>query len=458
MERFAVAGSDASARLYACPNVRTKVINVEADRQSPGFMRAPPETPYLFAMESAMDELACALHLDPLELRRRNDTMVETVTNRPYTSRSLVGCIDRGAEIFGWAARNPRPGSMCDGDDYVGWGFASAFYPAQVGPAQCRVTLGTDLRATVEVGTHEIGTGIRTVIAQTAADRLGLDVEDIDVHTGDSRLPPAPMSAGSNSTASVCSVVAKACEMLRERVAQSSVEAEGSPLFGSEVFTVRLEKKLAAAGPLTEPLGDAVRRAGRGRPIHQLASHTPHGVPPVVGPALVGRGKPVMMGGAQMKDRMQFAHGAHFVEVRIDRWTGQIRVPRMVGVFAAGRIMNPRTARSQLMGGQIWGLSAALLEAADVDQRTARYVNSDFAEYHIPVNADVGKIETILLEETDTLVNPLGIKGVGELGVTGVNAAIANAVYHATGVRIRRLPIRSGTILVDDPLSPPTPA
>lgn len=443
-ERFATAGSDSTARLYACPNVKTKVVNVEADRQAPGFMRAPPETPYLFALESAMDELAYKLRMDPLDLRRRNETAIETVTNKPYTSRSLLRCIDKGAEIFGWAERNPEPRSMATSDEFVGWGYATAFYPTQVGPAECRVTLLPDLCAKVEVGTHEIGTGIRTVVAQTVADLLGLELSAVEVCIGDSRLPAAPMSAGSNSTASVCTVVAKACEQLRVRMAETAVKARNSSLRGCEAAAVRLIAGNAVAGEKSEGLGDVVMRAGRGKPLVEKAVNSPHGAPPLIGPTLVRRGRPVLLGGSNLKDRMQFAFGAHFVEVRINRWTGQIRVPRMLGVFAAGRIMNPRTARAQLSGGQIWGLSSALHEATEIDRATARYVNQDLSEYHVPVAADIGDIQTIMLEETDHLVNPLGIKGVGELGVTGVNAAIANAVFHASGVRLRRLPIRPG--------------
>jgi xanthine dehydrogenase YagR molybdenum-binding subunit len=446
-ERFAAAGSEATARLYACPNVKAKVWNVRADRQSPGFMRAPPETPYLFAMESAMDELAYALEIDPVDLRRRNDTMVETVTNRPYTSRSLKACLDRAAEEFGWAQRDPRPRSMRDGDDLVGWGCATAFYPTQVGPAECRVLLAPDLKVTVEVGTHETGSGVCTVIAQTAADLLGLEPDAIEVQVGDSELPAAPMSAGSNSTASVCSTVAKACEGIRDRLARAAVGDKSSPLFGSESFNIHLADGHLVAGGIREPLGVAVRRAARGPRLIQRATHVPHGIPPAIGPALIRRGKPVMAGGSRLKDRMQFGHGAHFLEVRIDRWTGQIRVPRMVSAFAAGRIMNERTARGQFMGGQIWGISAALYEASEIDERTARYVNSDLAEYHIPVNADIGTIESILVHETDSLVNPLGIKGIGELGTTGANAAVANAVFHATGIRVRKLPIRCAALI-----------
>lgn len=484
-ERFATAGSDSTSRLYACANVRTLVHNVETDRQAPGFMRAPPEMPYLFAMESAMDELAYKLNLDPVELRRRNDTMVELATDRPYTSRSLVRCIEQGAELFGWAARNPAPRSMSEGDDLIGWGFASAFYPTQIGPADCRITLQpapeppATPHALVEVGTHEIGTGIRTVVAMTVADLLGLPMEAVEVRLGDSALPAAPLSAGSNSTATITSVLAKCCVEIREKLAKAAVKDRRSPLYARDPALVRLiggqaifTRDPGATAPTpgqvdamhpqqsrgqegdpamidtpSEPLGAALSRISRGKALVQKTTNTPHGAPSVIGPMLVRKGIALMVGGANLKDRMQFAHGAHFVEVRISRSTGTIRVPRVVGVFAGGRIMNPRTAYAQLQGGQVWGISSALEEATELDPMVGRYVNADLGEYHLPVCRDIGDITTVMVEEEDRMVNQLGVKGIGELGVTGLAAAVANAVFHATGERFRTLPIRLNHVL-----------
>ena len=263
MDRFALAGSESTARLYACPNVRTLVKNTEADRQTPGFMRAPPEVPYMFALESAMDELAEKLGIDPLDLRRRNDTKVETVTNKPYTSRSLLECIDAGAKAFGWDKRDPRPGSMRDGDDLIGYGYATATYPTQIGPADCRVTLLPDARAIVEVGTHEIGTGIRTVVAMTAADILGLEVDAIEPRVGDSDLPAATLSAGSNSTASVCTVVAQACQEIAAQVARLAGRDRPSPPHGQAAADVLLRPDRLAAVPTGGERLDHRVEAGR---------------------------------------------------------------------------------------------------------------------------------------------------------------------------------------------------
>jgi xanthine dehydrogenase YagR molybdenum-binding subunit len=439
-DRYAVVGIESSTRMYACPNIRAKAWNVSADRQTPGFMRAPPETPYLFALESAIDELAYALEIDPVELRRINDTHCDPIHGVPFTSRSLVPCLEEASQAFGWSQRTAAPGSMRDGNWLVGWGCASAAYPTKQGPAAARITLRPDATALVEVGSHEIGTGAYTVIAQTAAEGLGIPLAQIQVSLGDSRLPPAPLAAGSSNTASVCNVVAKACNKVRMRLALSAAGARDSVFHGREPAGLRLHSgELRSADGASEPVERAIARVGE---ICEYAENTPHGVPPIIGiKLLIARGMPVIAGGG-LKDRAQYAFGAHFVEVRVHRYTGEIRVPRAVGAFAAGRILNPRTAKSQLMGGQIWGISAALHEATEIDRERARYYNPDLAEYLIPVNADVRDIQTIMLPERDELVNALGIKGLGELGTVGMNAAVANAVFHATGRRIRKLPIR----------------
>jgi xanthine dehydrogenase YagR molybdenum-binding subunit len=404
---YKVAGIDASTRLYGCPNVDSNVTIVHADRNTPGFMRAPPEIPYLFALESAMDELAYKLDMDPVALRRANDTMKEPIKGLPYTSRSLMPCFDAAGEKFGWSRRSPAPGSMREGEWLIGWGCASTMYPTQVGPAAARVTMSPSGAVRVQTASHEIGNGIYTAVALTVADVLHIPLDRIEVQLGDSHFPPAPVAGGSNSTASVCNVVAKACREIKAKLA------------GAE------------------------RPAGA---IEAYAENVPHGLPPDSIKGLY-QGHSALAGGAKLKDRIQFAFGAQFVEVRVHMLTREVRVPRLVGAYAAGRIVNPKTAESQLMGGQIWGISAALHEATEIDRRAARYTNADLAEYLIPVNADVTEVETIMLPEQDDEVNELGIKGIGELGNVGLNAAVANAVFHATGIRVRDLPIRLEKLL-----------
>ncbi|HEY6452395.1 MAG TPA: xanthine dehydrogenase family protein molybdopterin-binding subunit [Steroidobacteraceae bacterium] len=443
---YSVSGTDASTRLYACPNVDSKVSIVHADRNTPGFMRSPPETPYLFALECAMDELAYAANVDPIQLRLRNDTLVEPIKGLPYTSRHLRECFEAAANAFGWATRTSEPRSMRDGEWMVGWGAAATMYPTQVAAAAARVRLTPAGSVRVQSATHEIGTGVRTAMAITAAEALGVPIARIEVETGDTRLPPAPVSGGSNSTASVCNAIASACEQIRDRLARAAVADAASALAGSDPATLQLrDGTLTRPDGQREPLQQAAGRLGQGA-IEVYVENTPPGVTPQAASKLYA-GRSSLAGGANLEDRIQFAFGAHLVEVRVHARTREIRAPRAVGAFAFGRIVNPTAARSQLMGGQIWGISAALHEATEIDRQRARYYNDDLAEYLIPVNADIIKVETIMLPELDTRVNRLGIKGVGELGNVGMNAAVANAVYHATGIRVRKLPIRLEKLL-----------
>jgi len=418
---YAVAGVEDSARLYDFGTVTTHVTLLHADRNTPGFMRSPPVVPYIYALESAMDELAVKLDMDPVELRRRNDSMKDA-TGKEWSSRSLMRCYDQAAAAFGWSRRTPQPGSMREDDWLIGWGCATAVYPSHVGAAAARVRLLPSGQARVQIAAHDLGTGAYTVIAQMAARELGLPFEAVEVELGDSDLPPAPVAGGSNTTASACSAVMKVCAAIRAKLDMPA------PVTGQN-FDLKAAFEHANLGS-----------------IEEYAEFLPEGTKPEAISNLYA-GKPTLGGGSHGK-KLMYALGAEFVEVRVHARTREIRVPRILGAFAAGHIMNPRTARSQLMGGMIWGISSALHEATDIDRRNARYVNDNLADYLVPVNADVQELEVILVSEEDREVNPAGIKGIGELGNVGTAAAVANAVYHATGIRIRELPIRLEKLLV----------
>ncbi|MBC7799770.1 MAG: xanthine dehydrogenase family protein molybdopterin-binding subunit, partial [Gemmatimonadaceae bacterium] len=419
-DMWAVNGTGTSALMYAWPAIDTRVLMAQADRNSTGFMRAPAETPYSFAVEVAMDELAEKAGIDPVEFRRTNDVQTSTFEPKAFTSRSLIECMDRGAAAFGWSARDPRPSSMRDGDWLIGYGMAMAYYPAGSMSTAIRLRVGPDGAALVQLSAHDIGQGTYTLLAAHAAEELGLDVGKVRVELGDTRLPPGGFVGGSVGTATYCNALAQACSNLRVRLGVAP---------GASIMT-----RMTGGGAVEEHL-----------------EWTPPGVDPAEGIAGNRVGLPGFAGGSSGK-KLRFAFGAEFVEVRVHDRTREIRVPRITGAFAAGRIMNARTARSQLMGGMIWGISSALHEAAEIDRRTAKYTNDNLAEYLIPVNADAPAVEVIMIPEEDSEVNALGIKGVAELGNVGTAAAISNAVYHATGMRVRDLPIRIENLL------PPPPA
>lgn len=327
---YAVGGTSTTARMYGYGNVATKVNLVKADRNTPGYMRSPPETPYMFALESAMDEAALAAGLDPVEFRRINDTDKDPISGKPYTTRSLMACYDAAAEAFRWKERKTEPGSMRDGDWLIGWGCATATYPTHMGPTTARVRLTSDGKVRVQSASHEIGTGIRTVAAQMAAEKLGVPLEAVEVEMGDSALPPAPVSGGSISTASVCSAVMKACEAIRDRLAKAASGKPDGPLAGRDPAGLSLTADgIGVPGGPTMPLAEAFAAAGTGA-IEEYAEWAPDGAPPdAIAKLYAGQGQP--SGGGSEGPKLMYAFGAEFVEVRINARTREVRVPRIVG-------------------------------------------------------------------------------------------------------------------------------
>jgi xanthine dehydrogenase YagR molybdenum-binding subunit len=344
-------------------------------------MRAPGECPGMFALESAMDELAVAAGLDPIQLRVRNEPGVDPESGLPFSSRGLLECFREGANLFGWDAKRTR-GSNSRDRYLTGVGVAASTYPARWRPSQAMVDACADGSYVVRIAAADIGTGARTALAQVAADQLEVEVDAVRLELGDSSLPPAPLAGGSMGTASWANAIARAVENLR-----------------------------SARHGATVAIGDTEDEAG---PNERYSTH---------------------------------GFGAQFAEVRVDADTGEVRVPHLLGVFAVGRIVNPKTARSQLIGGMTMGIGMALMEESVLDTAHGDYLNRDLAGYHVPANADCPSIEAHWIEEHDRAVNPLGIKGIGEIGIVGTAAAIANAVHHATGVRIRALPIRPDRLL-----------
>jgi xanthine dehydrogenase YagR molybdenum-binding subunit len=429
-DEFLESCANVTRMLYAVPNLETMHRLVKLDVGTPTYQRAPGEAPGSFALETAMDELAAALAMDPLELRLKNYAEKDPDSGREWSSKSLRECYRVGAERFGWAKRSAKPRAMRDGSSLVGYGMASATYPMNRSSASASVRLMADpagnVRAIVQSATHEIGTGTYTVMAQVAADALTLAPEQVRFELGDSRMPQSPVSGGSMTSASTGSAVYETCLAARQKLIELAVADRASPLFGA-----RVEDVVAADGRLSVITGTR-----RTESYAAVLKRQPES-------ALVvnGDSRPTP------NQYSMHSFGAVFAEVRVDEELGEIRVPRIVTAYGAGTILNAKTARSQMAGGIVWGLGMALEEETLVDSRTGRYVNADLAEYHVPVNADVGHLDISFVEETDTRVNPLGVKGIGEIGITGVVAAIGNAVFNATGVRVRDLPITLDKLL-----------
>ena len=428
LEDYVEPSSLQSRMLYACPNAATSHRLLKLHVGTPTFQRAPGEATGTYAIEAALDELAYELGMDPLELRLRNYAETDPDTGRPFSSKSLRACYRTGAERFGWSRRNPEPRSMREGRQLIGWGMATATYPTRRSGASASASILPDGSAIVASGSQDIGTGTYTVMTQVAAETLGLPVDKVRFRLGDSALPSAPISGGSMTVASVAPSVQAACRSALDKLVAAATAGADSPLAGA-----RREDVLAENGWL-------VLRSDRNRRESFAAAIARNGGNAIEAEAHVEPGK-------EQERYSMHAFGAVFAEVRVDEDLGVIRVPRVIGSYGVGRLMNAKTGRSQLMGGIVWGISLALLEETHVDARTGHVVNANLAEYHVPVNADIGEIDIIVVDEDDPYVNSLGAKGIGEIGITGVGAAVANAVYHATGRRVRDLPITLDKVL-----------
>ncbi|WP_271300360.1 xanthine dehydrogenase family protein molybdopterin-binding subunit [Sphingomonas sp. CV7422] len=402
-----------SLPLYAGEARRFRTDLVRVDLPATGAVRAPGEAIGTFAVECAMDELAETLGLDPVELRRRNEPEVDPVSGKRFSTRRMLDCYDEGARAFGWAERRKRR----EGDWLIGHGMAAALRGNFTVKAEARVTLAGDGRAIVACDMTDIGTGTYTILAQTVAEMLGLPIAAVEVQIGDSDLPASAGSGGSFGAGSACSAAVLACEDI---LAALALRMNAAP-----------EDLLLHDG--------AVTAGGRSVALVDLLD----------GAAIVATGKTGP--GAETQATSQASHGAHFVEVAVHAVTGEVRVRRMLGVFDVGRVLNAKTAANQLIGGMVWGLSYALGEAAVVDVRNGHFVNPDFAEYHVAVNADVPRIDVRFIEEIDDSANPVGAKGVGELGISGAGAAVANAIHDACGVRVRDFPVTLDKLLAGLP-------
>ncbi|HJV84696.1 MAG TPA: xanthine dehydrogenase family protein molybdopterin-binding subunit [Noviherbaspirillum sp.] len=427
IEDWTEASAVVTRMLYACANVATSHRLIKLNVGTPTFQRAPGEATGSFALESAIDELAVAAGIDPLEMRLRNYAERDPERNLPFSSKSLRECYRLGAERFGWARRSPRPASMRQGRWLVGMGMGTATRPAKRSPAAARVQLFPDGTALVQSSTEDLGTGTYTVMTQIAADVLGYAPAQVRFELGNTDFPEAPISAGSMTVESVGSAVHACCLQARHRLVELACSDRLSPLCGTNRSDLKVEDGWLrhADGKRMEPAAAVIARS----PGHRIEAE----------------GKSAA--GAETKRHSMHSFGAVFTEVHIDPELGLIRVPRVVGAYGVGRVMNAKTAHSQLMGGIVWGISQALFEDSVLDMRDGRFVNANLAEYHIPVNADIGEIEVLFVPEEDTQVNALGAKGIGEVGMTGVAGALANAVFHATGKRIRSLPITLDKVL-----------
>ncbi|MGY2131695.1 xanthine dehydrogenase family protein molybdopterin-binding subunit [Hymenobacter sp. HD11105] len=431
--------------LYACPNFEAKYQLARANVMTSTFTRAPGEAPGSFAIECSMDDLAYQLGIDPVQIRLLNYAEKDPTNGKPWSSKSLKQCYARGAELFGWSKRNPKNGVTRDGRYLVGMGMATASYPVHNSQGTARIRLYADGHAIVQSGATDLGTGTYTVMTQVAADSLGLPVEKIRFELGDTRLPTAPNSGGSVAAGTVASSIYMAAQEVSQKLVKLAIQDKRSPLYRAKPEEVLAEKGhlslkkdktkgedfavLMKRIELTDIEGTGNGKYGAGYESGMAAS-----------PADSGHKD-------DSAGHSMHSFGAHFCEVRVDPELGTVRVSRWVSVHAAGRILNAKTARSQIIGGSIFGIGSALMESTHRDDQSARYTNATLADYHIPVNADIPDMTVEFIEENDPYINAMGVKGIGEISMVGVAAAVANAVFHATGKRVRDLPMTPDKIL-----------
>jgi len=444
-DNYAESNSKIINLLYECPTFEATYQLARGNVMTSTFTRAPGEAPGSFAIECLMDDLAYRLNLDPIQLRLLNYAERDPSTGQAWSSKGLRQCYARGAELFGWSKRNPKAGATRAGRLLVGWGMATASYPVHSSQGTARVRLFADGHAVVQSGATDLGTGTYTVMTQVAADSLGLPPEKIRFELGDTKLPTAPNSGGSVAAGTVSSSVYAAAQDVWQKLTKLAVQDPKSPLFKARPEDVVMEngrlhlkdnaakgedyKALMKRAALDDIEGSGSGKYGAGYEASQATAAA----------------DPAHKDEAGQHSMHSF--GAHFCEVHVDPDLGTVRVTRWVSVHAAGRILNAKTARSQIIGGSIFGIGAALMEATHRDAHYARYTNADLADYHIPVNADIPDMTVEFIDEHDPYINAMGVKGIGEISMVGVSAAVANAVFHATGKRVRDLPITPDKIL-----------
>ena len=428
MDEFTETATLPTRMLYSVPNNWTIQRLIRSDIGTPSYTRAPGEAPGTFALEVAMDELAYKLGMDPLELRLKNYAERDENKDLPWSGKPLRECYRQGAERFGWAKRPREPRSMRNQNTLIGWGMATSVYPARRSPSSAKARISADGAVLVEAGSQDVGGGTYTIMTQIAADAVGVPVGRVTFRLGDTRYPETPVSGGSQTAASAGTGVYQAAVALREKLLAMASGDSRSMFAGAKPEELTIEAgqiKRRGSSNNGERLQDLIGRSGQAY-IEAEATTKEN---------------------EDAKKFSMFSFGAQFAEVHVDADLGQISVARMTGVFGAGKILNAKTARSQFIGGMIWGISLALHEVTAYDPRLVRIVNNNLAEYHVPTNADVGTIDVSWVDDPDLHVSPMGAKGIGEIGITGSAAAIANAIYHATGKRVRDLPITPDKLL-----------